>query len=235
MSPLAPERPNTTQIGDQPLNLRRAIEQSRLGTGFNDMEQAKKVAMMLKAMKMQQEEEERQRPPEVSRPIDMPDPTDTPNFRPPVEEIPGYQGPDPLPTVETPPEDKRRTGGMYLDDGTFLPGVPNSQGGVDVGTPGFLAQFQNNPAIMQLLQQLGYNMENMELPTPEIGMNAIPPVQNNFDPTPPVDNYPVPPVRYEPEPRVPPVPNDLIPPQPSYPFDENPPSDDLMYRLGYGR
>jgi hypothetical protein len=218
MSPNAPPRqqgfaisdaPNTTRIGDQPLNLRRAVEQSRMGS--DDAEQAKKIAMMLRAMKMQQDPEETQ-----SLPYSGQDPLPT------VSETPGYQGPDPLPTVETPPEGPRPAPGMYLDDGTFLPGVPNSQGGADVGTPGFLAQFQNNPAIMQLLQQLGYNIEPQ---APPVGMNdPIPPVRYDNDPTPPVPYNPVPPVR-----------NDPVPQQPDYPFDENPPSDDLMYRLGYGR
>jgi hypothetical protein len=87
-------------------------------------------------------------------------------------------------------------GGITLDDGTFIPGADNGQGGVDIGGPAFFAQYANNPEIMARLRQMyGFTGDAPEYPQPQIGYM-------------PEEN--VPPPRYEPmiEPMYEPMPDE---------------------------
>ena len=51
-----------------------------------------------------------------------------------------------------------RQGGVTLKDGTFIAGVANSQGGVNVGTPDFFQKYADNPEIMRKLNEM-YNAD----------------------------------------------------------------------------
>lgn len=71
--------------------------------------------------------------------------------------------------------DKVRTGGITMDDGTFIAGVDNDQGGVNVGTPEFFQKYADQPATMDLLRQMyGFTGDQPVYQEPQIGFNPEP-------------------------------------------------------------
>jgi hypothetical protein len=71
--------------------------------------------------------------------------------------------------------DKVRTGGITMDDGTFIAGVDNGQGGVNIGTPEFFQSYADQPATMDLLRQMyGFTGDQPVYQEPQIGFNPEP-------------------------------------------------------------
>jgi len=68
--------------------------------------------------------------------------------------------------------DKVRTGGITMDDGTFIAGVDNGQGGVNVGTPEFFQSYANDPMTMARLREMyGFTGDQPAYQEPQIGYN----------------------------------------------------------------
>lgn len=71
--------------------------------------------------------------------------------------------------------DKVRTGGITMDDGTFIAGLDNGQGGVSIGTPEFFQSYADQPATMDLLRQMyGFTGDQPVYQEPQIGFNPEP-------------------------------------------------------------
>ena len=71
--------------------------------------------------------------------------------------------------------DKVRTGGITMDDGTFIAGVDNGQGGVNIGTPEFFQSYADQPATMDLLRQMyGFTGDQPVYQEPQIGFSPDP-------------------------------------------------------------
>jgi hypothetical protein len=71
--------------------------------------------------------------------------------------------------------DKVRTGGITTDDGTFIAGLDNGQGGVSIGTPEFFQSYADQPATMDLLRQMyGFTGDQPVYQEPQIGYNPEP-------------------------------------------------------------
>jgi len=89
--------------------------------------------------------------------------------------------------------DKVRTGGITMDDGTFIAGADNGQGGVDIGGPAFFQKYANDPMTMARLREMyGFTGAEPEYQQPQIGYN-------------PVENVP-PQIGYNQVENVPPIP-----------------------------
>ena len=68
--------------------------------------------------------------------------------------------------------DKVRTGGVTLDDGTFIAGADNGQGGMDIGGPAFFQKYADDPMTMARLRELyGFTGAEPEYRQPEIGFS----------------------------------------------------------------
>ena len=77
-------------------------------------------------------------------------------------------------------------GGVTLSNGQFIAGVPNEQGGVNIGTPDFFQQYAGNPDLMRALSDAyGYDVSQPRPQTtqaPETnygGMNTNSPTTQN--------------------------------------------------------
>lgn len=106
-----------------------------------------------------------------------------------------------------------RQGGVTLDDGTFIPGVGNDQGGVNIGTPDFFQKYANDPITMDRLRQLyGFTGNQPEYREPQIGYNPEPqypdPQTRYYEPEVPMPyEQPIPTTSYEPPVNYNPKPN----------------------------
>ena len=116
---------------------------------------------------------------------------------------------------------KVRMGGITMDDGTFIPGAANAQGGMNVGTPDFFQKYANDPQTMaQLRQMYGFTGDAPINSTPLTPTEAAYP-PGYFDP------------KQAPEPTnigypIQPTPRDMGGPA------QVPPSSGLLGSLGYG-
>jgi ABC-type Na+ transport system ATPase subunit NatA len=110
-------------------------------------------------------------PPDDPRRREETRPPEMETRRPPEE--PRYEEPRPDLGLERMPPDiypVPRMGGITLDDGTFIPGADNGQGGVDIGGPAFFAKYANNPTTMARLREMyGFTGDQPEYPQPQIG------------------------------------------------------------------
>jgi len=98
-----------------------------------------------------------------------------------------------------------RQGGVTLDDGTFIAGVDNGQGGVNVGTPDFFQKYADNPEILSKLKNL-YSEGAMSGAIP-MGQAVATPTPTYLEPPRPVArDYSLPPTT--------PAPTYLEPPRP---------------------
>jgi hypothetical protein len=96
--------------------------------------------------------------------------------------------------------DKVRMGGITMDDGTFIPGATNSQGGTNIGTPDFFEQYANDPETMARLRQMyGFTGNQPEYQEPQIGYNPEPRYPEENVPPPPREDPREEPRFYEPE------------------------------------
>jgi hypothetical protein len=116
-----------------------------------------------------------------------------------------------------------RQGGITLDDGTFIAGVDNGQGGVNVGTPDFFQKYADNPEILSKLKNL-YSEGAMSGAIP-MGQAVATPAPSPYYPEPlPSPYYPEPlPSPYYPEPLPTPYypPTPLEPPRPVEPSNDD--------------
>jgi hypothetical protein len=79
--------------------------------------------------------------------------------------------------------DKVRTGGITMDDGTFIAGADNGQGGVDIGGPAFFQKYANDPMTMARLREMyGFTGAEPEYQQPEIGFTPNASYQENVAP-----------------------------------------------------
>ena len=70
--------------------------------------------------------------------------------------------------------DKVRTGGITMDDGTFIAGYDNPNGGMEIGTPSFFQKYANDPITMARLREMyGFTGAEPEYQQPQIGYNPI--------------------------------------------------------------
>jgi len=120
-------------------------------------------------------------------------------------------------------------GGVTLSNGQFIAGVPNEQGGVNIGTPDFFQQYAGNPDLMRALSDAyGYDVsQGQTTQSPQIGY-AQPDVQPQIGYAPQV-NYNEPQVNPRTNPE-PPMQDPRINPEPPRPFDV--PQYDIGRRLG---
>jgi hypothetical protein len=91
-----------------------------------------------------------------------------------------------------------RQSGVTLDDGTFIAGVDNGQGGVNVGTPDFFQKYADNPEILSKLKNLysegamsGAIPMGQAVATPAPSLEPPRPVERDYPspPSTPIDNY----------------------------------------------
>jgi hypothetical protein len=88
--------------------------------------------------------------------------------------------------VPNEPVQMPQLGGVTLSNGQFIAGVPNEQGGVNIGTPDFFQQYAGNPDLMRALSDAyGYDVSQPRPQTtqaPETnygGMNTNSPTTQN--------------------------------------------------------
>lgn len=79
--------------------------------------------------------------------------------------------------------DKVRTGGVTMDDGTFIAGADNGQGGMDIGGPAFFQKYADDPMTMARLREMyGFTGAEPEYQQPEIGFTPNASYQENVAP-----------------------------------------------------
>jgi hypothetical protein len=82
--------------------------------------------------------------------------TTKPNYEAPNESL--YEKPAIYPLDTIAPQ-MPQLGGVTLSNGQFIAGVPNEQGGVNIGTPDFFQQYAGNPDLMRALSDAyGYDV-----------------------------------------------------------------------------
>lgn len=98
--------------------------------------------------------------------------TTKPNYEAPNESL--YDQPAIYPLDTLAPQ-MPQLGGVTLSNGQFIAGVPNEQGGVNIGTPDFFQQYAGNPDLMRALSDAyGYDVSQPRPQTtqaPQIGYN----------------------------------------------------------------
>ena len=163
--------------------------------------------------------------------------TTKPKYEAPNESL--YEKPEIYPLDTLAPQ-MPQLGGVTLSNGQFIAGVPNEQGGVNIGTPDFFQQYAGNPDLMRALSDAyGYDVsQGQTTQSPQIGYNE-PDVQPQIGYAPQV-NYNEPQVnpRTNPEPPMQdprmrpdrPMQDPRINPEPPRPFDV--PQYDIGRRLG---
>jgi len=79
--------------------------------------------------------------------------------------------------------DKVRTGGITMDDGTFIAGADNGQGGMDIGGPAFFQKYADDPMTMARLREMyGFTGAEPEYQQPQIGFTPNASYQEPVEP-----------------------------------------------------
>lgn len=78
--------------------------------------------------------------------------------------------PPPIYPLDTIAPQMPQIGGVTLSNGQFIAGVPNEQGGVNIGTPDFFQQYAGNPDLMRALSDAyGYDVSQPQTTqTPQV-------------------------------------------------------------------